>query len=187
MHSNGFMMQWHFYNRLLAAVLLMLQLRSSRFCSRQQKISLSLSGSALKVGTNLKMWPFSPLMPFCFFDVALYTDKQMRETPVEIQPPLTWLHISKRVLWRVELHSTRFIPSRPLKTLVMLRPSGCSAFLSWSEMRIFSAPCVHHFNLININLMRWEFRNSPIYDLPPCHWYLEKDFLHMYGTFSNLR
>lgn len=69
---------------------------------------------------------------------------------------------------------------------LVLRPSGCPAFLSSSEMRIFSAPCVHHFILIHINLMLWEFRNSPIYDLPPCHWYLEIDFLHAYGRFSNL-
>lgn len=140
--------------------------------------------------TNLKMSLFS-----CFFFNAnlvflmlhhLQTTNE-RSTGGNPTPP-TWFHISKREMWCVQFSPRvgRFTPSRPLKTWVMLRPSGCSVFLSSSETRIFSAPCVHHFILININLMRWEFRNSPIYDLPPCHCYLEIDFLQAYGRFSNL-
>lgn len=142
--------------------------------------------------TNLKISLFS-----CFFFNAnlvflmllhLQTTNERSTGGNPTPTPPTLFHISKREMWCVQLSPqvARFTPSRPLKTWVMLRPSGCSAFLSSSETRIFSAPCVHHFILININLMRWEFRNSPIYDLPPCHCYLEIDFLQAYGRFSNL-
>lgn len=184
MHSTAFMTQWHFYNRLLAALFCWwLQLRSSRFCPRQHKFSPHhlqwLWAQSRDQPQNVAIFTFNA-------NLTRQTTNE-RNTTVEIQPQ-TCLHISKWVLWCVEFppQFARFTPSRPLKTLVMLRPSGSSAFLSWREMRIFSAPCVHHFILININLMRWEFRNSPIYDLPPCHWYLEIDFLHEYGRFNNL-
>lgn len=156
-HSTVSVMRWHFYNRLLAAVSCgWFQLNQHGFDSAH-------------VSTNVAISPFSSVPPL------LWAGNQNRPQNVVIfmfNANLLYLlllrniqtkaasnvHRSNWVMWHVQfwLHFPRFTSSPPLVTLclVMLRPWGCSAPLSWSEMRIFSAPCVHHFILININLMR---------------------------------